>query len=107
MKSNEVNVSQEAKLDIAENERIIRAIAQRLTYYQAKLDRVTDGRVFNANDDKAFVCVAYAWNQFVEDLQLIQQLMDKDNTIKFVQQMMKSFHDNGFVIERERADGTN
>lgn len=107
MESNEVNVSQEARLDIEENEKIIRAIAERLTYYQEKLDRVTDGRVFDAHDDKAFICVAYAWNHFVEDLHLVQKLMDKDGRIKFVQQMMKSFYDNGFVIERERQDETN
>lgn len=105
-KPNEVNVTQEAMEDIQENGKIIQAIAERLTYYQEKLDRVTDGRVFDAYDDRAFICVAYAWNHFVEDLQLVQRLMDKDGRIQFVQKMMKSFHDNGFVIERERKDGT-
>lgn len=107
MKSNEVNVSQETRLDIEENEKIIKAIAERLTYYQEKLDRVTDDRVFKAEDDRDFVCVAYAWNHFVEDLQLVQKLMNKDGRIKFVQQMMKSFHDNGFVMERERGNENN
>ncbi len=102
MKSNEVNVTQETRVDIEENEKIIKAIAERLTYYQEKLDRVTDGRVFDAHDDRAFVCVAYAWNHFVQDLQLVQKLMDQDGRIKFIQKMMKSFHDNGFVIEKER-----
>jgi hypothetical protein len=99
MESIEINVSQEARVDIAENQKIIKAIAERLTYYQEKLDGVDD------QDDRAFMCVAYAWSQFVEDLQLVQKLMDRDGRIKFIQRMMKDFQDKGFVIEREREDG--